>query len=203
MNHLAFDRVPCRSKVPPSGFGYPLDGFSTGNPRKHFSFPRSWAFPFRAFFRTHDRSSLSEASSALTLFCKTNRLSSGAPAVYSRGPASLHTLQACLGPDGRFCSHGLLVSRVLAAEPPGNHFLFPAPSRSWIFSEKKNPNLRVAPLNRFRFSSIKRPRTRVTFLTDSLCHRFEHAKSQPIFSAGRDSSLQKQPASICDLPSLA
>jgi hypothetical protein len=48
--------LPCTLEVPPLGFGYPFDGFSSLRTLEaFFSFQRSWASPFEAFLQLRDR----------------------------------------------------------------------------------------------------------------------------------------------------
>jgi hypothetical protein len=76
--------LPCFPKVPPSGFGYPLDGVSTFQPWEYFSTPNALGLRpselcsfamIDVLFRKH--------LSAPALCCKTSRLHTGASAVCS------------------------------------------------------------------------------------------------------------------------
>jgi hypothetical protein len=53
------DRVPASPEVPPLGFGYPFDGFSTRFLDGLFQPPTLWASPFRAFLLPDDRRKVS------------------------------------------------------------------------------------------------------------------------------------------------
>jgi hypothetical protein len=58
----------CTLEVPPLGFGYPFDGFSSSRSSEvSFNFQRSWASPFEALFQPVIENHVSMISSVLAL----------------------------------------------------------------------------------------------------------------------------------------
>lgn len=83
--------LPWLQKVPISGFGYPLTGFSPYHPAWGFlPSQHSWAFLFRAFLLLRDRWGISSASFALMLFHQTFQPDAGISATFTHGGSRVH-----------------------------------------------------------------------------------------------------------------
>jgi hypothetical protein len=116
--------VPCTPEVPPAGFGYPLGGVSLLGPLEvSFNLQRSWASPYRAFFLSDDRTTLSNRSLRSCAFPQ------NLPALYRRSsglvPSEKRSPLASLDSSSRPGSHALLGLRASRAFPPED----PCPER--------------------------------------------------------------------------
>jgi hypothetical protein len=129
------EHCPVPQKVPSSGFGYPLDGFSSPKPGEaSFSLRRSWASPFRAWFLSGDRKVGFPTSLPLWLFpAKPSRPGPGASAVCShRKSGTPSCLPGCLRQGGALALLGVSTSRAFPSETPEEKRLsLPRPSRSF------------------------------------------------------------------------
>jgi hypothetical protein len=84
LSRSVWKALPCFPKVPSSGFGYPLDGVSTFQPRESFSTPDALGLrPSELCSFVMIDVSFRKRLSALALSCKTPRLRTGASAVCS------------------------------------------------------------------------------------------------------------------------
>jgi len=119
-----------------------------------FSFPRSWAFLFKAFIRIHGTAPVSQDTSARALSRQTERPDAGAPAAFSRGLSGSPSSPSLSGGDGdlaflRFRTFQVFFRRTFEAVSslfvPLSPFFFPTSEEA----EKRGLRGYLPPARRF------------------------------------------------------
>jgi hypothetical protein len=129
LQHMKDRRSTCRGRyqaryVPPSGFGYPLDGFLPSNPCRFFSHrQRSWDSPFGGFSsrKVSDTFPQSEGPTC-RFFQRCSRRRSAEPARWTAAPGSCPfpeslAIDRGVSPSTAGASRGIHSSRVLPRKP--------------------------------------------------------------------------------------
>jgi len=166
---------PCHAfqKPRPRGLATPSAALALPLSEAYFSFPRSWASPFRAFLRPHGTPMVSHGRPVRTLQRQTHGLGGGAPTAHAREASRASSARArILARVEPLLSWASAPPGLASAGSQGKRLPSPCPSRSFLPGLRRcpAPEPQGVPSDGPAFPPFQGALARVVFSTGCICH---------------------------------